>query len=232
MNNKLKAFIISTIIFFVYLQVFFNQILISIIISPIISIKFSTIIINLFNDKDIKQKRIIFREFLDLFNTNILAGNNLLISLRNTHNELKTLFNEDNFIVIYLEELLIDIDNGKSIEDSLRIFERKTELEEVSIFIDSLIIAINSGIDIFKISNISKDALTQNIALELEISTIVNNSKKEFLIMIILPLVIILMLNTSINEKITFADYIVRIPVFIVLLFSFVLGEKIVNMEI
>lgn len=232
MNNKLKAFIISTIIFFVYLQVFFNQILISIIISPIISIKFSTIIINLFNDKDIKQKRIIFREFLDLFNTNILAGNNLLISLRNTHNELKTLFNEDNFIVIYLEELLIDIDNGKSIEDSLRIFERKTELEEVSIFIDSLIIAINSGIDIFKISNISKDALTQNIALELEISTIVNNSKKEFLIMTILPLVIIVILNTSINEKITFADYIVRIPVFIVLLFSFVLGEKTVNMEI
>ena len=74
--------------------------------------------------------------------------------------------------------------------------------------------------------------MTQNIALELEIDTIVNNSKKEFLIMTILPLVIIVILNTSINEKITFADYIVRIPVFIVLLFSFVLGEKIVNMEI
>lgn len=232
MNNKIKAFIISTIIFFIYLQVFFNQILISIIISPIISIKFSSIIMNFFNEKDIKQKRIIFREFLDVFNTNILAGNNLLISFRNTHIELKTLFNEDNYIVIYLEELLIDIDNGKSIEDSLRIFEKKSELEEVSIFIDSLIIAINSGIDIFKISNISKEALTQNIALELEIDTIVNNSKKEFLIMTILPLVIIVILNASINEKITFADYIVRIPVFIVLLFSFVLGEKIVNMEI
>ncbi len=232
MNNKIKSYIISIIIFFIYLQVFFNQILISLIIAPIISIKFSNIIMNLFNDKDIKQKRIIFREFLDVFNTNILAGNNLLISLRNTHTELKTLFNEDNYIVIYLEELLIDIDNGKSIEDSLKIFEKKSKLEEVSIFIDSLIIAINSGIDIFKISNISKDALTQNIALELEIDTIVNNSKKEFLIMTILPLVIIVMLNASINEKITFADYIVRIPVFIVLLVSFVLGEKIVNMEI
>lgn len=232
MNNKIKAYIISTIIFFIYLQVFFNQIFVSIIFAPIISIKFSKIIMNLFQNKDIKQKRIMFREFLDIFNTNILAGNNLIISLRNTHLELRSLFNEGNYIVEYLKDLLIDIDNGESIENSLRKFEKKSKIEEVSIFIDSLIIAVNSGIDISKISNISKDALTQNIALELEIDTIVSNSKKEFMIMTMLPLVIIVMLNISINEQITFADYIVRIPVFIVLLLSFVLGEKIVNMEI
>ncbi len=232
MNNKIKAFIISTTIIFIYLQVFFDKVLVSIIFAPIISIKFSIIILNLFQNKEIKQKRIMFREFLDIFNTNIVAGNNLLVSLRNTHLELKSLFNEANYIVQYLKDMLIDIENGKSIENSLKIFEKKSEITEVSIFVDSLIIAVNSGIDISKISNISKDALTQNIALELEIDTIVSNSKKEFIIMTMLPLVILILLNNSINEQITFADYIVRIPVFIVLLFSFLLGEKIVNMEI
>lgn len=232
MNNKTKAYIISTIIFFIYLEVFFDKFLFSIIFAPIISIKFSKIIMNLFQNKDIKQKRIMFREFLDIFNTNILAGNNFLISLRNTYLELKTLFNEENYIVEYLKDFLIDIDNGDSIENSLKAFKKKSEIEEASIFVDSLIIAINSGVDISKISNISKDALTQNITLELEIDTIVSNSKKEFLIMILLPLVIIVMINTSINEQITLADYIVRFPVFIMLLFSFILGEKIVNMEI
>ncbi|MDO4604921.1 MAG: hypothetical protein Q4B23_02960 [Helcococcus sp.] len=232
MNNKIKAFIISTTIIFIYLQVFFDKVLVSIIFAPIISIKFSIIILNLFQNKEIKQKRIMFREFLDIFNTNIVAGNNLLISLRNTHLELKSLFNEANYIVQYLEDMLIDIENGKSIENSLKIFEKKSDITEVSIFVDSLIIAVNSGIDISKISNISKDALTQNIALELEIDTIVSNSKKEFIIMTMLPLVILILLNNSINEQMTFADYIVRIPVFIVLLFSFLLGEKIVNMEI
>lgn len=232
MNNKIKAFIISTTIIFIYLQVFFDKVLVSIIFAPIISIKFSIIILNLFQNKEIKQKRIMFREFLDIFNTNIVAGNNLLVSLRNTHLELKSLFNEANYIVQYLEDMLIDIENGKSIENSLKIFEKKSEITEVSIFVDSLIIAVNSGIDISKISNISKDALTQNIALELEIDTIVSNSKKEFIIMTMLPLVILILLNNSINEQITSADYIVRIPVFIVLLFSFLLVEKIVNMEI
>ena len=232
MNNKIKAFIISTTIIFIYLQVFFDKVLVSIIFAPIISIKFSIIILNLFQNKEIKQKRIMFREFLDIFNTNIVAGNNLLVSLRNTHLELKSLFNEANYIVQYLKDMLIDIENGKSIENSLKIFEKKSEITEVSIFVDSLIIAVNSGIDISKISNISKDALTQNIALELEIDTIVSNSKKEFIIMTMLPLVILILLNNSINEQMTFADYIVRIPVFMVLLFSFLLGEKIVNMEI
>lgn len=232
MNNKIKAYIISTVIFFIYLQLFFDNYLVSVIFAPIISIKFLHIIMNIFQNKDMKQKRIIFREFLDIFNTNILAGNNLLSSLKNTHVELKSLFSEQDYIVKYLEDLLIDIDNGQSIENSLREFERKSETEEISIFIDSLIIAINSGIDISKISNISKDELTQSIALELEIDTIVSNSKKEFMIMTILPLVIIAILNFNLNEKISFADYIIRIPVFIVILFSIILGEKIVNMEI
>lgn len=231
MNNKRKSIFLTSIIMFIYLQIFFDKFFISLIIAPILSIKFSSIISNVFINNDKKEKRIIFREFLDIFNTNIIAGNNLLFSLKNTYSELKNLFSEEAYLVRSLQEALIDIDNGESIDSSLYKFRRKSNLEEVSIFIDSLIIALNSGIDISKISENSKESLSRNISLELEIDTIVNNSKKEFLIMIILPLIVLVLLNNNINAEITFADYIVRIPVFILLLFSFILGEKIVNLE-
>lgn len=231
MNNKRKSIFLTSIIMFIYLQIFFDKFFISLIIAPILSIKFSSIISNVFINNEKKEKRIIFREFLDIFNTNIIAGNNLLFSLKNTYSELKNLFSEEAYLVRSLQEALIDIDNGESIDSSLNKFRIKSDLEEVSIFIDSLIIALNSGIDISKISENSKESLSRNISLELEIDTIVNNSKKEFLIMIILPLIVLVLLNNNINAEITFADYIVRIPVFILLLFSFILGEKIVNLE-
>lgn len=231
MNNKRKSIFLTSIIMFIYLQIFFDKFFISLIIAPILSMKFSSIISNVFINNDKKEKRIIFREFLDIFNTNIIAGNNLLFSLKNTYSELKNLFSEEAYLVRSLQEALIDIDNGESIDSSLYKFRIKSNLEEVSIFIDSLIIALNSGIDISKISENSKESLSRNISLELEIDTIVNNSKKEFLIMIILPLIVLVLLNNNINAEITFADYIVRIPVFILLLFSFILGEKIVNLE-
>lgn len=226
------SYLISFVIFLVYAYIFFNNVLVSIVISAIVSLKFYTIIYNIFSKNHEKTKRIMFREFLDIFNTNIISGQNFYNALKQTSLEIKNIFHEKVFIVKYLEELVLDIDNGANIIESLNIFKNKCDLEEVSIFVDSIIIAIKTGLDISDMTNISKDMLTENIALELEISTLVNNSKREFLIMTVLPIIILFLVNQNTANSLKLIDYIVRVPVFLVFLSAFYIGNKIVNMEI
>lgn len=232
MNNKFISYLISVLIIFLYSYVFFYSIIISVVLCILISIEFHKIFEDFLNKKDIRLKRIMFREFLDIFNSNIISGQNFYNSLKTTSVEIKNIFQENTYIISYLDLLVKDIDNGKMIEQSLLIFKERSKLEEVDIFVDSLIIAIKSGIDISKITNNSKKMLSENISLELEISTILDNSKKDFLIMSILPLIILVLLNITSIKSLDYIDYIIRIPVFIIFIFSFYLGNKIVNLEV
>lgn len=233
MNKKLIiSYVASFTIFFIYSLIFFKNIFISIFLSTIISFKAYSIIFQVLSRNDLRTKRLMFREFLDIFNTNIIVGNNFYNSLKNTSIEIKNIFHDSIFIVKYLDDLILDIDNGNSIIDSMIKFKEKCKLDEVDIFVESIIIAVKSGLDISKITDISKNMLTENISLELEISTLVNNSKREFIIMTVLPLIILFLINSSTNQSLNFTDYIVRIPVFVLFLFSFYIGDKIVNLEV
>lgn len=226
------SYLISFILLALYSYIFFFNTIISIILAGLLSIKFHNIIYEILNISNIRQKRLMFREFLDLFNSSIISGNNFYNSLLYTSREIKNIFNEEKFIIKYLNELILDIDNGNSIEDSLLNFKKKSNLEDINIFIDSLIIALKSGIDISKITTISKDMISENISLELELSVISNNSKKEFIIMSILPLIILLVLSMTNSNNLSLIDYIIRMPVFILFIFSFYIGYQIVNLEV
>lgn len=226
------SYTISSLMFFLYSYIFFQNIIISIFIALIVSLKFYQIVYEIFTKNNMKNKRIMFREFLDLFNSNIISSNNFYNSLVNTSEEIKYIFNEEEYIVKNLNELILDIDNGNSIENSLIKFKEKTNLEEANIFIDSLIISLKSGISISEIANISKDMINENIALEIELSIIADNAKREFIIMSFLPLIILIVLDITQKTSLELVDYLIRIPVFALFLFSFYMGHNISNLEV
>lgn len=231
-KNNLISYSITFIIFLFYSYVFFQKIYLSLLISSVVSLKMYKIILNYIEKNEIKRNRIVFREFLDILNTNIVSGYNLYLALTNTLQEIKVIFNKNSIIIKNLENLIINIDNGLNMAEALNEFKLKIDLEEANIFVDSTIIALETGMDISKIISISKDLISDNISLELEISLIVDNSKKEFLIMMILPLIILILLNVSNYRELSYLDYIIRIPVFILFIFSFDLGNRIIEMEL
>lgn len=230
MNSKIKAYIFTYIVMFLYSYVFFNNLIVSIVISGIISIKFYEIAYEYLLMNEYKNKRIIFREFLDIFNTNIISGLNFYESLKNTYLELCKLFSKEEKFNLLLADSLKLIDNGSQIDHALENIKNNMKLEEVNIFFETINIALNTGMNLSEITNASKDSLTENIALELELATITNNSKKEFIIMAVLPLVILTMV--SISSDATRLDYLIRVPMFGLLMFALFLGNKIVNKEI
>lgn len=231
-NMKIKSYIITFFVIYIYSYIFFNNIFVSIGLGLIISVRMSDIIYEYFTRNDLKNRRIYFREFLDILNSNIISGQNLYQSLKASSDELKIIFPDNSPIVVYVGNIVESIDNGQKIEEALRDFEYSMGLEEVSIFVDSLVLGIESGINISTITQNSKDMLTENIGLELELATIADNSKKEFLIMCILPLFVLILVNANNSIGMTRIDYLVRIPIFFLFIFSFYIGNKIVNREL
>lgn len=231
-NKQILSYFISFFLVFLYTYIFFNSLVFSIIFSILVSIKFYKHIFEVFEKKNLRLKRIMFREFLDILNSNIISGENFYNSLKNTSKEIKNIFHDNTYLVKYLDDLVLDIENGKNISTALSDFKKRADLEEIDIFVDSIILSIQMGIDLSKIINNSKNMLSDNISLELELSTIVDNSKKEFLIMIFLPIFVLLLVNNSFIHGLRLSDYLIRVPVFISFVFAFFLGDKIVNLEV
>lgn len=229
---KIKSYIISAIIIGLYSYVFFKNIFLSIILAFVLSNQINMIFYNILIKKEEMKIKIYFREFLDILNASILSGNNLYKSIQYSVEEMKKISNSNEYFNKSLKNLLFEIDNGSTISKSLDNFKNRNNLEEISILIDTLIISIKSGIDIGEVINNSKENISRNISIGLEIDTIIENSKRELIIMIILPIFILIAMEYSIQSHIGIFEYIIRIPIFSVIFFAFKLGYKIVNLEV
>lgn len=97
---------------------------------------------------------------------------------------------------------------------------------------DTLAISIEKGIELNRVIGNSKEEINTKISTELEIDILIQNSKREFIIMIILPIIVLFTLNSTLDTSLTFSDYLIRSFGFLIILFSFYIGHKIVNLEI
>lgn len=231
-RNLIVSYSLSFLIFFLYALSFFRSYLISILLSAILSLKFKELFLEFFDKKQLMKKRDMFRNFLDVLNASVASGSNFYQSIKDSTIEMSSFYSAKEFIVIELNNLLSNIDNGYTLENALELFRLKMDFEEASIFIDSLKIGLKSGMDIKEVIRNSKFAINEQIIVENEISLSLNNSKREFIIMIVLPIVILFLLNKTDARVLNFVDYIIRSVVFFMVILSIYMGEKIVKLEI
>lgn len=231
-RNLIVAYSLSFLIFFLYALSFFRSYLISILLSAILSLKFKELFLEFFDKKQLMKKRDMFRNFLDVLNASVASGSNFYQSIKDSTIEMSSFYSAKEFIVIELNNLLSNIDNGYTLENALELFRLKMDFEEASIFIDSLKIGLKSGMDIKEVIRNSKFAINEQIIVENEISLSLNSSKREFIIMIVLPIVILFLLNKTDARVLNFVDYIIRSVVFFMVILSIYMGEKIVKLEI
>lgn len=231
-TNKQKSFILSFIIFFLYALIFFQNIAIAIILSMIISLKSKDIFANLFERRSLRYRSLMFRDFLDIINSSIISGYNFQVALAKTNLDIKGLYNDEDLICRCTDQLLNDIESGLYIDQALEKFSNRLDLEEAKIFSQTLFLSINSGMDTQKIIENSKDSITDQINTQLEIDSAIDSSKRELIIMIILPLVILTLLTLTNLSRPSFGEYIIRFIVFIIIIFSFYIGNKIVDLEV
>lgn len=173
-----------------------------------------------------------FRDFLDIINSSIISGDNFQIALAKTNSDIRGLYNEDELICVSTNKLVNDIESGMYLDQALENFSNSFNLEEVRIFSQTLSLGINSGMNTQRIIEYSKDAISDQINTQLEIDSAIDSSKRELIIMILLPLVILSLLTLTNLSKPSLGEYIVKFIVFFIIIISFYLGNKIVDLEV
>jgi len=198
----------------------------------VISVKFFKIFENIFVKRDLRKEKIMLRDYLDVLNSSIISGNNFYLAVKKASHELLELYSEDDLIIKSTKQVYFDLENGLSNNQALEKFQENFHCEEAKIFVDTLCIGLETGISLKQIIANSRDSINDYINTELEISTSINSGRRELIIMMILPLIILILLGQTDLTHLKIIDYIVRGVVYMIILFSFYLGEKIVNMEI
>lgn len=225
------SYLIAFLTVFIYSYIIYKKMLISLVIAGFISIKFEKVFYNLQKRRQDKTEKLLFKEFLDIFNSYISSGLNFYDSIVNCKFQINNTYSKKMNLLKDINDLVSNLDNGYTENDALKVLEKTTKLMQLKLFAQVLQVALVTGMNLSQIVIETKRQLDDQIEMELEIGSIIDGGKREFIIMMILPAILIATLDFSNTSNIQFIDYIVRSVVYLVIILSFYLGQKIVSLE-
>lgn len=209
------------------------------IISAIIGIPAGFFGIHIYKNKIIaKNKRTLllqFRDLLDSLNNSMSAGDNVRDSFSNSLEDMKAQHGETSYIFEEVNIIVMGMHNNINIEDLLENFAQRSHLDDVQDFCNTFCTCLRLGGNLKMIVNDCKEIISQKINIELEIETIVSGNKNQLNILIIMPFVLIgLMSMMGFKEVMTMdpVTVIVKVIALVAFGFSYVLGQKIVDIKV
>lgn len=229
------GYVAGFIICFIGMQIFFERVIFSLIFGfglgfVAINIYKKYIIIN-------RQKKLLmqFKDFLESLSASYSAGKNTQNAFRDAHKDMVELHGDKSYISAELEIIELGIENGFNIEELLNNFSYRSSVEDIKSFADIFEAGNRTGSNMKSIITQTKDIINDKIDIEMEIDTIIIQKKTELYIMLAMPFIIILALN-SLGDS-TFSAFvainvIIRIFVFIVILAAFLVGKKITDIKV
>lgn len=223
------------IICFIGMQIFFERV----ILSFIFGFSFGFLAINIYKKHIItnRQKKLLmqFKDFLESLSASYSAGKNTQNAFKDAHKDMIELHGDNSYMSAELEIIELGIENGFNIEELLNNFSYRSSVEDIKSFADIFKAGNRTGSNMKAIIAQTKDIINDKIDIEMEMDTIIIEKKTELYIMLAMPFIIILALN-SLGDS-TFSAFvainvIIRIFVFIVILAAFLIGKKIIDIKV
>lgn len=220
---------------FIAAQIFFERLIFSI----IVGLGFGFTAIKIYKNYLIvdRKKKILlqFKDFLESLSASYSAGKNTRNAFRDAYNDMIELHGDKSYMAMELEIIEHGIENGINIEELLNNFAYRSYVDDIKSFANIFESGNRTGSNMKTIICQSKEIINDKIEIEMEINTIIVEKKTELYIMLAMPFLIILALNTLGDS--TFSAYvpiniIIRIGVFIVVLLAFLIGKKIIEIKI
>lgn len=136
-----------------------------------------------------------FRDMLEAISTSLSAGKNVQESFSGVYADLKNQYEEDAFILQELYVINDGIANGITIEELLADFGQRSGCEDIQDFASVFDICYRKGGNIRDTIRNTYDILSDKMAINEEIETIVTGSKSEQYLMLIMPVLLIGMIK-------------------------------------
>ncbi len=152
------------------------------------------------NSKLTKQKNKIksqFCDMLDSLTSSISSGSNVIKAFESVTNDLTMQYNDDEFIVREMREIMNGVSQNIGIEVMIRNFGERSANEDIISFADIFEICYRKGGDMQSVIYRTHSVITDKVSISDEIETKLTSNKLQHNIMSLMPIVVVAMLRAT-----------------------------------
>lgn len=167
-------------------------------IMGLIALKFflEAVIQNLKNKRDNKlQKQ--FMDVLENLSFSLSSGNTVNDSFLNARGDLLNQYTEKDMIIVELNEIVNGIQNGKTLEEMMQSFGKRSGNEDIENFANVISNCYRLGGDFNSVIRKTRMILGDKVAISDEINTKLMSNKLQLNVMCIMPVVLVGLLKVS-----------------------------------
>ena len=177
-----------------------------------------------------------FRDMLEALSTSFGTGKNVRDAFAAAHQDMKSQYEEDAFIVKELEVINSGINNSINVEKVLQDFAYRSGVKEIQNFADVFEITYRKGGNINQVVRNTYIILSDEMEVAEEIRTIVYSSRNEQNMMLIMPVVLVSLIKLSsadfARNFATPVGVMTTTVAIIIFAISYFIGRKILNIKV
>lgn len=232
LSDKLLAFLIGFVGTAVAIHIFFGNLLVDLVFGIIVGIIAQPIYRKFMINRNLNKLTIQFKDMLDSLNSSVSAGNVMQRAFMDAQTDMRFQYGAGSFIVNELQTINNGIMNGRVIEELILDFGNRSHVEDVINFANVFKIAQRQGGNMKSIITETKNIICDKIEIEQEINSVVNGTKNELNIMMLMPLLIVPMMSSFSQEgDDPMVNIVVKLLGLGIFIFAYVVGRKIVNIK-
>lgn len=179
----------------VVLNVFYKNLVLSLIIALFIAPLFEQEFANGQVKKRKKKLRTQFCDMLEAMSVASRAGNNELKSLESAYSDLKMTYSENTDIIREMQEIINRNRNGIPLRALFKDFGERSGVEDIKSFGEIYEIIEGKSDRFADIIKQTQQIISDKIAIEEEIETVLTAPKNENKIMLVMPVLLVLLLG-------------------------------------
>lgn len=145
--------------------------------------------------KRLKNLRIQFYDMLEAMSVSMRAGNPIAKALASARDDLRLIYSENSDIIVELDILLLLFDRGVRLSKALNKFAERCGLEDVASFASVYATIEDKSSRADEIVRETQQIISDKMAIEMEIDTLMTAAKSQVNIMLCMPLVMLLLIS-------------------------------------
>ncbi len=231
--DRILAFLIGFIAGVIVMHIFFGNVILDVIVGVGVGIAAQPIFRNFRRDQIQKQLTLQFKDMLDSINSSVSAGKVVNAAFIDAEKDMEMQYGADSFIYKEIKIINYGILSSRNIEELLLDFGQRSGIDDIVSFANVFAISNRRGGNMKTIIGETKSILCDKIEIEQDIHTMVNSSKNQLNIMMLMPLLVIPMMSSFSNEGDNEAlNVLVKIGGIVIFIIAYIIGRKITNIKV
>lgn len=175
-----------------------------------------------------------FCDYLDAVSTCLSCGKNTYDSFLSAEEEVRELYPETSPICVESRKVANGLKNGRQVRDLIATMAKNTRCSDVKTYGEIYSACSQAGGNLKKVTDDSREKLSEKLSLESEIQTVLSGPKNELNIMALMPFIILSSLRVMSGEFIPedFVSMTVNIIALGLFALSYAAGRRIVQIQV